>query len=372
MNTSIAMHRPSVRTEIRSARPALARALSLLLPVLAGLLPPGCSLLPDREPPHLRAETLDHTLVPENLDQPGFVEHMTVPEVTDIRGLAGQRVRVFPPDPISTGAEVDQIVIRRLGEDNWVFVDLPPAMVWPKVLAFWSTRDLGVLSADAGLGLLDTIPATGRGANAEALWESLALTGQGPGYQFRVRIEPGVRSGSSEIRLLERRTSNPVASWSATSEDIELEYLVLSRLAYYLGEVVNQHPEVSAGALQLAGADRAVLVPDREQPVLRYKLDFDRAWATVGNALEAADIQVFDLDRSRAVYYVSLDEGTGRGGLFGRKRKRKERDEAAARLQVRLQAKGGEVHVTVSQETPGPEALAKAERLLKIIKEYST
>ncbi|MBT5702183.1 MAG: outer membrane protein assembly factor BamC, partial [Gammaproteobacteria bacterium] len=41
-----------------------------------------------------------------------------------------------------------------------------------------------------------------------------------------------------------------------------------------------------------------------EGMVLKYKLDFDRAWATVGAALEDARISVEDLDRTSAIYYV--------------------------------------------------------------------
>ena len=177
----------------------------LLLTVLLA----GCSILPDRDPPHMQAKGTGQTIVPEHLDHPRFVDLLHVPDLVDVRGLAGQRVTVRPPDPINVGLEIDQIVIRRLGEDNWVFVGLPPAMVWPRVLGFWSTRNLEVLASDPGQGLLDTVPARGEGSDAESLWEDLAKADGGGGYQFRVHLQPGVRSGSSEIRLVERQTQDP-------------------------------------------------------------------------------------------------------------------------------------------------------------------
>lgn len=348
---------------------------SILRPfLLICLLLAGCAGS-DRIPPHLRAKTLDHTLVPEHLDQPKFVELMQIPDVVDVRGLAGQRIRVAPPEPIGVGVEIDQIVIRRLGEESWVFVDLPPAMVWPKVQAFWSTRDLQVLRANPSLGRLDTVPAKGEGSDPESLWESLA-TGTGEGHQFRIFIEPGVRSGSTEIRLLERLTPSPEAAWPAASENRELEYLVLSKLAYYLGDVINQNIEISAGALNLVSAGRAQFVPDREKPVLKYQLDFDRTWATVGNALDSAAIEVADLNRSLAVYYVRFAEKSAKRGGKKKRKKKKDKDEeeedAANQLEIRLETVGAEVHVTVLREMPEPVSVELAERLLKIIKEYSS
>ena len=150
---------------------------------------------------------------------------------------------------------------------------------------------------------------------------------------------------------------------------------MLSKIAYYLGEVINQDMEISAGALQMRATEKVVFVPDRERPVLRYKLGFDRAWATVGIALESADVQLLDLDRSEAVYYVSFDEETRRRRFFGKKRSKRKRAESAdegQRLEVRLQTVDAEVHVTVLQVAGDPLAIEQAERLLKIIKEHST
>ena len=71
--------------------------------------------------------------IPEGLDRPQFVDLMPIPEIEDPRGLAGTKFELRPPEPLSTRYGVDQIVIKRLDGDQWVFLDIPPAVVWPTI-----------------------------------------------------------------------------------------------------------------------------------------------------------------------------------------------------------------------------------------------
>ena len=67
---------------------------------------------------------------------------MPIPEIEDPRGLAGTQFELRPPEPLSTRYGVDQIVIKRLDGDQWVFLDIPPAVVWPKIIQFWEANNL--------------------------------------------------------------------------------------------------------------------------------------------------------------------------------------------------------------------------------------
>jgi len=112
---------------------------------------------------------------------------------------------------------------------------------------------------------------------------------------------------------------------------------------------------------------------------LKYKLDFDRAWATVGAALDDARISVEDLDRTSAIYYVYYssrhDPDPGFfSKIFGGDSK--DDEDPGHRFTVQLEPEGEEIRVTVSvaSELAASEtdSLILKERLLKLIKEYST
>jgi outer membrane protein assembly factor BamC len=286
----------------------------VLLVVLASAVS-GCSWLGAGEArKKLENGYSKYSEIPESLDTPTFVDSMPIPEVADRRGLAGQEFNVGLPDALSTSFGVEQIVIKKLGDDRWVFVDLPPATVWPKVVQFWEANDLLVEGADPSSGVLTSQWLTARNGSAEEILESLkagnvfANTRGVTSHKFQVSVEPGIRSGSTEIYLAQREIPEGApfrldqVNWEGASDNPELEGKVLSAIAFYLGETVTQ------GTISLVATglqeSKAELFPDIEKPILKYKLNFDRAWATVGDALENARVPVEDIDRESANYYV--------------------------------------------------------------------
>lgn len=328
--------------------------------------------------------------IPEGLDQPDFVDSMPIPEVVDRRGLANREYQVGLPDALSTSFGVEQIIIKKLGDERWVFVDLPPATVWPKVVQFWEANNLLVEGADPASGVLTSQWLTARNGTADEILESLkagnvfANTRGVTSHKFRVSIEPGIRSGSTEIYLSQREIPEGApfrldqVNWEGSSDNPELEGKVLSAIAYYLGETVTQ------GTISLMAAglqeSKAELFPDIDKPILKYKLNFDRAWVTVGSALENARVAVEDMDRTSANYYVyySSDHQPD-PGFFKRLFSKDEKPGQGPdnRYTVHLVSEGKEVHVTVLKEAGSEEEVVFAdaliaERLLKIIKEYST
>ena len=73
-----------------------------------------------------------------------------------------------------------------------------------------------------------------------------------------------------------------------------------------------------------AGVKSEVTRNSAGEPVLILHLDYERAWATVAQALSRAEVEVTELDQSLGVYHVlipdSLFTGKGSGwlgGLFG-------------------------------------------------------
>ena len=364
--------------------------------ICALLLTGGCSWLgwfgKSDEQIALETGSSSPSVIPEGLDQPEFVDQMPIPQVVDYRGLAGKEVELRLPDALSTTFGVEQIVIRKLGETRWVFLDLPTATIWPQVVLFWEEKHLPVAQLDPRNGTLETEWIIGTSGNPDEIYESLTTgsawneQSMAQQYKFRVRVEPGVRNASTELYI--EQVERPLGGfdpddqvdWDGNSDNPELEGKMLSTLAYYLGDRVAQGPSVSLLAAGLQES-KATLVAEPEGMVLKFRLDFNRAWATVGAALEDARITVEDLDRTSAIYYVHYtSQHDPNPGFFSRIFGGGGGDEADTdpghRFMIQLEPQGDEIRVTVGIEnelaSTDTDSLILKERLLKLIKEYST
>jgi outer membrane protein assembly factor BamC len=352
----------------------------------------GCSWISwlgeSEEQVRLETESTAPTRVPDELDQPQFVDLMPIPNVVDYRGLAGTPLEVGLPQALSTTFGVDTIVIRTLGDQRWVFVDLPPATIWPQVVLFWEENHLPVAMLDPRNGTLETEWLVGRTGDTDEIYDSL-LKGQSwrvgealQQYKFRVRVEAGVRNGSTELFVEQVQRDlggDREPAWRGESDNAALEGKILSSIAYFLGDRTAEGPAVSLLAAGLRES-KATLVTEADGMVLKYRLDFDRAWATVGAALENARVAVEDLDRTSAVYYVKYTSGHDPDPgllkrIFSRNDKQSELEEGY-QFEVHVDPQGEEVLVTIAGDMDvsltSTENLILRERLLKLIKEYST
>lgn len=343
----------------------------------------------DRRHTYLHAENIPEVKVPASLDKPKFEDAMVIPPVNDSRDIAGKPVEVGLPQSFSTTYGVDKIVIKKLGDTRWVFLDAPPATVWPKVSEYWEGLHIPLVSSDPSKGVMETRWLYAKGGDAKAIYQSIknGTTSDDPDattqQKFRLRIEPGIRAGSTEIYLKERSVPAGLPAreqnidWSGKSDDNAVEGAVLTDIAYYLGEHINSTYTVSKGAESIGG-EKAQLFPDPVKPVLTYRLPFDRTWATVGDALKTAKIKVIDMDRDAADYYVYYDQNAKRGkpGFLSRllfRHGAADDKNPAHRYVVHLDNKNGKaVDVTVMKDHKTLATAAVAEQLLKIIKENST
>ncbi len=367
------------------------RSLWLLI---MSLILAGCSyfqIFRDKGDDYLQAVRKPRTEIPETLDTPPFHDVMTIPEIVDSRGISGQTFELPLPDPLSSSYGVDKIVIRKLGNNHWIFLDAPTATIWPRLREFFIERNLNISIENPGEGLIETEWLISQDGNPDQIFKS--LTGGKARFdsrasienRFRMKIAPGVREGSSEVRIYCYQTKlgnteKEVLPRVSGSKDDSAEFIavadkVLTELAHYLGETINQGSTISLLAGKIAGKERAELMPDKVKPVLKYMLDFDRTWSIVGSALSSAGIEIEDRDRTNALYYILYEDPSEKSAgflarLFSRDKSVTKDD--AHRYVIKLDELDDDVQVTI-QKTPTTLAEAEfAERLLKIIKEYST
>lgn len=360
----------------------------LTFALIACLLASGCgmfSFLGARES-YLEAQDLPRTKIPASLDKPPFEDLMAVPDVIDSRGIAGARLQIPLPERLNSSYGVEQIVIKRLGDERWIFLDSPLPSVWPKIQEFLEANNFVVVERDPSNGVTETDWLISIDGDADEIFESIrsgaawADSAASIENRFHLQVQPGIRPGSCEISI--RHKKIPLGSsegrddpdWTGLSDNPELESKLLSALAYALGDTINDR-SISYLASRLEVESRAVLMPDKVRPILKYKLDLNRAWATVGSALKSAQIEVEDRDRTAQIYFVFYDDSVVDNPgfirrLFSRDKKIFRGDVNRYRLHLDEASDG--VHVTVRKDETTLAGPLVSERLLNIIKEYST
>jgi outer membrane protein assembly factor BamC len=344
----------------------------------------------DRRDVYLKAEITPRVTIPDDLEKPEFTDALTIPNVIDPRNITGEPMVAGLPQALSTNFEVEQIVLKKLGDSRWIFLDTAPASVWPKIKQFWEDKNILIQSSDPAAGIMESQWISAMDGTSSEKYESIVSGDAWAGslaqtqHKFKLRVEAGIRNGSSEVYLEQKETplNAPVradtANWTGKSDDLELENEMLRKLAYYLGENINTSI-VSVGATALQNK-KTELVPDAVKPVLIYRLAFNRVWATVGNAFENIGIPVEDLDRESGVYFVIfeeeiIDEPGFISRIFFRKKQIVATDQNRYLVQlktVQVNPQKDQVEVTIMKDESTPADASIAERLLKIIKESSS
>jgi outer membrane protein assembly factor BamC len=353
----------------------------------------GCSyfkVFRDRGNDYLLAERVPATEIPDALDSPTFNETMIIPEVVDPRGISGERFQLPLPDPLTSSYGVDQIVIRKLGDNHWIFLDAPTATIWSKLREFFIENNLDIGVESPGQGIIETDWLLSQNGSADQIYASLTSgkarfdSRSSIEARIRMQVQPGVRQGSSEVRIQYLQTNRGNAdkaalTWRSDSqpgndEIVAVEDKVLTELALYLGQTINQSSTISLLAGTISTESRAVLVPDKVKPILTYSLDFERTWSTVGSALGAAGIEIEDRDRTSAMYYILYDRFEKEEGFLSGWFSKDDGvpKEEANRYVIKVDDLDDNVEVTVQKDGSILADADFAERLLRIIKEYST
>lgn len=287
----------------------------LLLPVAIVTLS-GCGWLAgeegyfrDRGDDYRKAKSIPPMQVPEEKKSEAVSQLYVIPvERTD--ALLDKQFEVPRPQPIQGNPEDKVVRIQKLGEQQWILLDESPAESWPRVRNFLISNQIGIEREEAGTGQMET---------GWLSFKSDATRRE----KYRFRVEQGVQRASSEIYVQQmgykREAGEDAATpeWPAASMDPERETWMIKELANYLASTSGES-SVSLLAQGISTVNKVYLVRDASgQPVIDLRLPFERAWASLGRALERADLTVKDLDRSTGVYFVMYEPGKRKDGEEG-------------------------------------------------------
>jgi outer membrane protein assembly factor BamC len=286
------------------------------------------------------------------------------------------------PQPLQVAAEASDYTLQRTGDSRWIMAQRPPAEVWPVAHQFFE---------DNGFRIAEDRPQTGEFTTTWQHFDELSAsmaqrlsgaTTSGDGEtRVRVRIEPGVQRTSSEVYVVS--VARPAGSTSepdfpARSVNTGLDSILVDQMLASMTRDSEKGGSISLlAARDFDAPSRVTLNEDGSgNPVLSVGADLDRAWSSVGRALERGEWRVEDINRSLGLYYINLAEKAGPDAkpgffsrLFGSAPSKEEIEARAERYQVRLSQVGDSVQVTVEKNINTVAPAEVARRVLSVIQD---
>lgn len=365
---------------VMSLRPAI-----LLLCV--AMILPGCRWLGgesgwfrDREADYREARSVPPPLIPRDLSDRAIGEAMFIPEVPGMdRYLAQEEFTLPRPATLFAREEDRGVRIQRFGDDSWVVAPDPPSLVWPRILQFLADNGIAVDREQPEAGILESQWIEIRDERYRDVVRSVLAAEAGDSRQHRLRVTVGqaVRRGATEIGIThlgaDAARERP---WPESSSNPGAEESLLGELAGYLAAEVGQGG-ISLRAQTIAAEPKAEVLSGRDRtPVLRFRLDYDRAWATVATALDNAEIPVIERDAIAGTFQISFDENQFRGeepGWFRRTFSFAFRAAGAETYTLRLEPGDGGFDLRVLSPAGDAEAdRDESEQVLNIVREFAS
>lgn len=256
----------------------------------------------DRGHDYLRADVIEPMAVPEGVESRQVEQLYVIPSEENIDLATTDEFEVPRPQPLSGSAFADKVKIQKLGQKRWILVSTEPSDVWPKVRNFLARNRLEVVFTDATNGIIETG------------WLQFK-DDQERKDKYRIQIEQGVQPDNTEIHVLHMNVDRDIpgrgqVNWPSQSISAEREAWMLDELAATLAtDATGQATSLLAQTIGVE--DKVKLTRDGGEPILNLDLDYTRAWATVGHAVQQQGFTLWEQDSDIGIYYVAYQPGIG-------------------------------------------------------------
>ncbi len=356
------------------------------------LLLGGCRFLNDdkgffvnRDDDYLDMQEHNALVVPSDLQSDKVADPYPIPRTTKQLNPEYYPYKPPRPDAIFANDNRDEVRIQRLGERAWLVVPEPTTTVWPKVKQFLAENGVRVSSEMSAFGRLDTEWLdTSEQRYRDIVRTVIRQAKEQDGFlagrdRLLIQVEPGLREETSEVYVRYENDARGLPSIGVVDLDTiqsvvqPVEVGVLTEIGAYIAARVSEQT-VSMVATENTGEVKSSVERDAAGvPVLELRVDYDRAWATVGQALSRAEVEVNEADQVDGVYSVHLPKrvltGQEKGwlsGLFGGGRKGYD-------LQLHVAEAGeGVYHVSVTDDKDKPVDREFGQEVLIMIREFAT
>ncbi|MDD9895731.1 MAG: outer membrane protein assembly factor BamC [Gammaproteobacteria bacterium] len=254
-------------------------------------------LFPDPQDDYLEAQTAPQMEIPNQLDSYTLDQLYVIPErFSSLVALE----EVPMPRPIETRRR-EGVRIQSLADARWIVIDATPGQVWPLVRDYWTELQIILDYEDPSRGIMETS------------WVEVGSDNE-KRHKYQITIEPGLHSGYSEIYILhhENLSSEPVpivVSWPEQSTSPDLERQIQTSISQYLADRNDVYQASSASLLagSIEAESKANLIENSSgEAILELKVDYNRAWVQVRQALESAEITIIASDRDQSIFNVQF------------------------------------------------------------------
>jgi outer membrane protein assembly factor BamC len=274
-------------------------------------------LIVDRSDDYLKAQEGPPLIVPPDLHAAPIQPLMPIPPVDSSLRHGELTAKAPMPDAIYVREAGKEVKIQKLGDSRWLLIEQPPAVVWPKVKQFLADNGVPIAYEKPEAGRIDSAWMTVDPADSRDVVRLTILHGkqaeQFMSGQDRVDllVEQGIRDRTTEIHIRYQNDAKsvPLGDVMPTKSDIlDVEGGLLNELGAYIAANVAD-ATVSYVARNISTQPKAAIENDAQDlPVLHLNLGFERAWATVSQALGEANIEVKDVDRSAGTFFASVSD----------------------------------------------------------------
>lgn len=326
---------------------------------------------------YIEAAETEPLVIPADMSAERIRDALPIPEI-ETKPLA----RLYPgeapkPDAIFGGDVQEPVKIQKLGDRRWLIVSDEPSTVWPVVEQFLIDNGVDIAAEAPEAGRIDGAwLSTGGGGHRDVVREAISGHKQDAAGRDRIRfkIEQGIRYGSSEIHIRHENDAlgEPTADWPAASAVVDVEEALLSELGGYFAAGIRTQ-SVSMLARHISTANKAVIDRDGQgQPRLQLNVDFERAWAVVQQALQRAEVEIDDRQRSDGLIQVRITKDV----LGGERRSLLSRlwpSEGEARLlDIRIDAGENLQIVQVFERDGEPAPGELSQQILVMLREFAS
>ncbi len=341
-------------------------------------------------------ETVDDLEVPPDLTRSTIQDAMAIPGggAASYEEYTSRRDEVGGTSTAVAGSQVlpefENVSFRRDGDQRWLVIEGSPQQIWPKVVDFWRSNGLLLVEQDPAIGVMKTDWLESRadikqGALTEFFRKAVGgLYSSATRDQFRVRLEPGLESGTTELYLTHRGMEEKLVEnvsgqadttyWTPRPNDPGIEAAMLRSLMVHLGVTQEQAERVTAQPEE--SQPRSRLVTSGDASTLYIQEGFARAWRLTGVALDRIGFAVEDRDRSAGVYYVRYNQLESdkekEKGFFSKLAFWRDDDEEiddSVQYRVKLSGQDDETQVYVQDQQGERDNSKVAQRILTLIHE---
>lgn len=303
------------------------------LPVLAGLLVSGCSVLEDnpiygeqgvirdRSQDYELAEKSERLKIPEHLNAKNTQDSLTVPEVGQVATARTGEFVVPRPEFFYAEAGSESVSLKRQNGEKLIIVDEGIASVWVKLQEFWQFNGINLSKSDPQTAKMETqwIVQEAKEFSFIDTWVK-RLTFQDIPGDTKDKLQVSLRpvdddSGRTTIAMKHVRfaADEEVSqiNWGSQARDVSYKSDMMFEMLRYLGKATGERDAQTLLAFKDKQRSGTQLGRDsRGNPVLKLDTDVDTAWAEVSNALDRADMDVGTRAQSTGFFYMTYTTST--------------------------------------------------------------